>query len=115
MSARIRYSRARSGCGGASALMSHLVVPLAREETGGPSPAPVYATRRALGAPDMTRGATFVAIYEFDGYRPVVRETAFVHPQAAVTGNVVIGRAVLPQRNLPTPFESWDPFNEITL
>jgi hypothetical protein len=34
---------------------------------------------------------------------------------AAITGNVVIGRAVLPQRNLPTPFESWDPFNEITL
>jgi phenylacetic acid degradation protein len=39
-------------------------------------------------------GATFVAIYEFDGYRPVVHETAFVHPQAAVTGNVVIGRDV---------------------
>jgi phenylacetic acid degradation protein len=35
-----------------------------------------------------------VAIYEFDGYRPVVHETAFVHPQAAVTGNVVIGRDV---------------------
>jgi phenylacetic acid degradation protein len=35
-----------------------------------------------------------VAIYEFDGYRPVVHESAFVHPQAAVTGNVVIGRDV---------------------
>ncbi|TDN90915.1 DUF6519 domain-containing protein [Microbacterium sp. BK668] len=34
---------------------------------------------------------------------------------AAVTGNVVIGRAVLPARNLPAPFESWNPFNEITL
>ncbi len=33
-------------------------------------------------------------IYEFDGYRPVVDETAFVHPQAAVTGNVIIGRQV---------------------
>lgn len=33
-------------------------------------------------------------IYEFNGYRPVVHETAFVHPQAAVTGNVVIGRDV---------------------
>ncbi|MCH2044253.1 MAG: transferase hexapeptide repeat family protein [Saprospiraceae bacterium] len=28
--------------------------------------------------------------YEFNGYRPVVHETAFVHPQANVTGNVVI-------------------------
>jgi phenylacetic acid degradation protein len=35
-----------------------------------------------------------VAIYEFDGYRPVVHESAFVHPLAAVTGNVVIGRDV---------------------
>jgi phenylacetic acid degradation protein len=33
-------------------------------------------------------------IYEFDGFVPVVDESAFVHPQAAVTGNVVIGRDV---------------------
>ncbi|MBI5916984.1 MAG: transferase hexapeptide repeat family protein [Bacteroidetes bacterium] len=33
-------------------------------------------------------------IYEFNGYRPVVHETAFVHPQAAVTGNVIIGKNV---------------------
>ena len=33
-------------------------------------------------------------IYEFDGYKPVVDKSAFVHPQAAVTGNVVIGRDV---------------------
>ncbi len=33
-------------------------------------------------------------IYEFDGYRPVVDETAFVHPQACVTGNVIIGKEV---------------------
>jgi phenylacetic acid degradation protein len=33
-------------------------------------------------------------IYEFEGFVPVVHETAFVHPQAAVTGNVVIGRDV---------------------
>ena len=33
-------------------------------------------------------------IYEFDGYKPVVHESAFVHPQAAVTGNVVIGQDV---------------------
>lgn len=33
-------------------------------------------------------------IYEFQGYKPVVHETAFIHPQATVTGNVVIGRDV---------------------
>ena len=33
-------------------------------------------------------------IYAFDGFIPVVHATAFVHPQAAVTGNVVIGRDV---------------------
>ncbi len=32
--------------------------------------------------------------YEFKGYRPVVDPTAFVHPQAAVTGNVIIGKDV---------------------
>ena len=33
-------------------------------------------------------------IYEFKGFKPVVHETAFVHPQAAVTGNVIIGKDV---------------------
>ena len=33
-------------------------------------------------------------IYEFNEYKPVIHETAFVHPQAAVTGNVIIGRDV---------------------
>ena len=33
-------------------------------------------------------------IYEFDGYRPVIHDTAFIHPQACVTGNVVIGAKV---------------------
>lgn len=33
-------------------------------------------------------------IYEFKGFRPVVHETAYVHPQAVVTGNVIIGRDV---------------------
>ena len=33
-------------------------------------------------------------IYEFNGYIPVIHETAFIHPQAAVTGNVIIGRDV---------------------
>ncbi|MEO7363476.1 MAG: transferase hexapeptide repeat family protein [Gemmatimonadaceae bacterium] len=33
-------------------------------------------------------------VYEFDGFIPVVHESAFVHPSAAVTGNVIIGRDV---------------------
>ena len=33
-------------------------------------------------------------IYEFDGFIPVVHDSAFVHPQAAVTGKVIIGRDV---------------------
>lgn len=33
-------------------------------------------------------------IYQFKDFIPVVHETAFVHPQAAVTGNVVIGKNV---------------------
>jgi len=31
-------------------------------------------------------------IYSFNGYIPVVHETSFVHPLAAVTGNVIIGK-----------------------
>ncbi|RYY87548.1 MAG: transferase hexapeptide repeat family protein [Chitinophagaceae bacterium] len=33
-------------------------------------------------------------IYEFNGIRPVIHESAFIHPQAVVTGEVVIGRDV---------------------
>jgi carbonic anhydrase/acetyltransferase-like protein (isoleucine patch superfamily) len=33
-------------------------------------------------------------IYEFNGYTPVVHPSSFVHPQAAVTGNVIIGENV---------------------
>ena len=33
-------------------------------------------------------------IYEFEGFRPVVNESSFVHPNATVTGNVIIGRDV---------------------
>ena len=33
-------------------------------------------------------------IYSFGGFVPVIHESAFVHPQAAVTGNVIIGRDV---------------------
>ena len=31
-------------------------------------------------------------IYEFQGFIPVVHESSFVHPLAAVTGNVIIGK-----------------------
>ena len=33
-------------------------------------------------------------IYEFNGYKPVIKESAFIHPQATVTGNVIIGGKV---------------------
>jgi phenylacetic acid degradation protein len=33
-------------------------------------------------------------IFAFEGFVPVVHESAFVHPNATVTGNVVIGRDV---------------------
>ena len=33
-------------------------------------------------------------LYEFNGYRPVVDPASFIHPQAAVTGNVSIGKNV---------------------
>ena len=33
-------------------------------------------------------------IYEFNGYIPVVDPSSFVHPQACVTGNVIIGKNV---------------------
>lgn len=35
-----------------------------------------------------------MAVYEFQSYRPVIHKSAYVHPLAAVTGNVVIGRDV---------------------
>jgi carbonic anhydrase/acetyltransferase-like protein (isoleucine patch superfamily) len=33
-------------------------------------------------------------IFEFDGFIPVIHESAFVHPNATVTGNVIIGKSV---------------------
>ena len=33
-------------------------------------------------------------IYEFDGFKPVIHESAFIHPNATITGNVIIGRDV---------------------
>ena len=33
-------------------------------------------------------------IYKFNGIIPVIHESSFIHPQAAVTGNVIIGKDV---------------------
>ena len=33
-------------------------------------------------------------IFEFKGFKPVIHETAFIHPNASVTGNVIIGKDV---------------------
>lgn len=35
-----------------------------------------------------------MAIYAFNGFIPVVKESSFIHPQACVTGNVIIGENV---------------------
>jgi carbonic anhydrase/acetyltransferase-like protein (isoleucine patch superfamily) len=35
-----------------------------------------------------------MAIYEFNGFKPVIHKSSFVHPLAAVTGNVIIGKQV---------------------
>ena len=33
-------------------------------------------------------------IFEFKGFKPVIHESAFIHPNATVTGNVIIGKDV---------------------
>src|SRR5689334_20556495 len=33
-------------------------------------------------------------IYSFKGFIPVIHESSFIHPQAAITGNVIIGKNV---------------------
>lgn len=33
-------------------------------------------------------------VFEFNGYKPVIDSTAFIHPNATVTGNVIIGADV---------------------
>lgn len=35
-----------------------------------------------------------MAIYQFKGFTPVIKESSFVHPNATVTGNVIIGENV---------------------
>ena len=33
-------------------------------------------------------------IFEFNGYKPVIDKSSFVHPNATVTGHVIIGKHV---------------------
>ena len=33
-------------------------------------------------------------IYEFNGVKPVIHSSAFIHPQSCITGNVIIGKDV---------------------
>jgi phenylacetic acid degradation protein len=33
-------------------------------------------------------------VFEFNGYKPVIHPSSFIHPLAAVTGNVIIGKNV---------------------
>ena len=35
-----------------------------------------------------------MAIFEFNGFKPVIKVSSFVHPNATVTGNVIIGEKV---------------------
>jgi phenylacetic acid degradation protein len=42
----------------------------------------------------FTYATPSIMFYKFKGFQPVVHPTAFVHPQATVTGNVIIGADV---------------------
>lgn len=35
-----------------------------------------------------------MAVYEFNGFKPVIKASSFIHPNATVTGNVIIGENV---------------------
>ncbi len=55
--------------------------------------------RRGSGDGDGSRAGvsgmtTAGNIFEFEGFRPVIHESTFIHPNATVTGNVIIGRDV---------------------
>ena len=85
MSVSTRYSRTRGWCGGDSIAMRHLAWLIREGESARASGVGAAVGLYAHARTGLNRGAPFVAIYEFDGYRPVVHESAFVHPQAAVT------------------------------
>ncbi|GAB4377195.1 MAG: phenylacetic acid degradation protein PaaY [Salibacteraceae bacterium] len=42
----------------------------------------------------MCKKTSLQVIYEFNGFKPVIHASAYVHPQAVVTGNVFIGAHV---------------------
>lgn len=65
-------------------------------EADGPTERRIHPQLHFLAArsSQLPREPSRPVIYSFDGFIPVVHESAFVHPQAAVTGNVVIGRDV---------------------
>lgn len=54
------------------------------------------ALRAALfkGLFDTFTPCIMANIFEFNGYKPVVHRSSFIHPNATVTGNVIIGRNV---------------------
>lgn len=54
------------------------------------------------GFPDLTTGSNVTSDFSMSMERPVIAETAFVHPQASVIGYVTIGERVLvaPQASL---------------
>ena len=49
---------------------------------------------RSSGANESLIKNLIIMLYEFKGHRPIVDPSAFVHPQAAVTGDVTIGKNV---------------------
>ena len=50
--------------------------------------------RRPGNGDDNRASLTTANVFEFGGFIPVIHESAFIHPNAAVTGNVIIGRDV---------------------
>ncbi len=58
--------------------------------------ASIKTDRRNKNSPIRIPQSAFLQhnIFEFNGFRPVIHESAFIHPNATVTGNVVIGKDV---------------------
>ncbi len=49
---------------------------------------------KSKGKREKEKGSHVSNIFEFNGYKPVIDKTAFIHPNATVTGNVIIGKDV---------------------
>jgi phenylacetic acid degradation protein/carnitine operon protein CaiE len=43
---------------------------------------------------ELTKKTINMAIFEFNGFKPVIKSSSFIHPNATVTGNVIIGENV---------------------